>query len=50
MVGKVGVEPTRCCHHTLLRRARMPIPPLAQPFDLKPILLYTVFHDSSRNL
>ncbi len=27
-VPKAGLEPARCCHHTPLKRARLPIPPL----------------------
>ncbi len=28
LMRKVGLEPTRCCHHRHLKPARLPIPPL----------------------
>ena len=28
LVPKVGIEPTRCCHHRILNPARLPVPPL----------------------
>ena len=29
-VPRVGIEPTRCCHHWILNPARLPIPPPRQ--------------------
>ena len=39
MVGIVGLEPTRCCHHRILSPMRLPIPPYPQvevPAGLEP--------------
>ena len=39
----MGVEPSRCCHHTDLNRARLPIPPLLhlREMGLEPTRAYT---------
>jgi hypothetical protein len=38
MVPKVGVEPTRALAHTILSRARLPIPPLRPSFQSSMLL------------
>lgn len=35
MVGKKGLEPSRCCHHRILSPMRLPIPPLPRVMEVR---------------
>ena len=35
MVGPVGLEPTRCCHHRILSPMRLPIPPWPHVYNME---------------